>query len=202
MPELTTTQGRPRLRPTPAAILLGLAAILPAAGWAQPYSVGRWTVDGGGASRAEAGPFVLFGTAGQPDAGHLPGATFSVYGGFWGPGSPSIVGVGDPPGEGPQPPGTAPVSFELRLHGAAPNPLADRTRIAFELPRDLPVEIRVHDLFGARVRTLANGTHSAGRHAIDWDTRGADGRRVGPGLYFVRVRLGTLEKSLKLVVVR
>jgi hypothetical protein len=53
------------------------------------FSIGWWTVDGGGGTSTSAS-FTLNGTAGQPDAGSLTSANFSLAGGFWG-GRPGLV---------------------------------------------------------------------------------------------------------------
>jgi hypothetical protein len=47
------------------------------------FSLGWWTVDGGGGTSTATG-FSLSGTAGQPDAGALTGTGFRLAGGFWG----------------------------------------------------------------------------------------------------------------------
>jgi hypothetical protein len=41
-----------------------------------------WTADGGG-GHSQGGSYILSGTAGQPDAGALAGASYSLSGGFW-----------------------------------------------------------------------------------------------------------------------
>jgi hypothetical protein len=63
------------------------AAAAPA--WAQPYAVPWHTIDGGGTSAVGGGPYVLAGTAGQPDAsGAYAGGPYTIAGGFW-PGTAS-----------------------------------------------------------------------------------------------------------------
>ena len=50
---------------------------------AQPYDVSWWTVDGGGGS-SSGGPYVLTGTAGQPDAGGpFAASPYGLHSGFW-----------------------------------------------------------------------------------------------------------------------
>jgi hypothetical protein len=50
---------------------------------AQDYSIGWFTIDGGGGTSA-GGIYTLSGTAGQPDAGSMSGGIFTLSGGFWG----------------------------------------------------------------------------------------------------------------------
>ena len=49
----------------------------------QDYSLSWWTVDGGGATWSTDGRYRLGGTAGQPDAGLLAAADYTLGGGFW-----------------------------------------------------------------------------------------------------------------------
>jgi hypothetical protein len=46
------------------------------------YEIPWFTVDGGGGNSG-GGPYILSGTAGQPDAGELSGDTYTLTGGFW-----------------------------------------------------------------------------------------------------------------------
>jgi flagellar hook assembly protein FlgD len=58
----------------------------------------------------------------------------------------------------------------------------------------------VFDVHGRRVRTLAKSEWPAGYHALDWNGRDAQGRRVSPGIYLYRMEAGTFRKSRKLAV--
>src|SRR5712672_2620984 len=62
---------------------------------AQSYSIDWFTVDGGGGTSSN-GQYVVSGTIGQPEAGHMAGGSFSLDGGFWG-----LVAAVQTPG-GPQ----------------------------------------------------------------------------------------------------
>lgn len=183
-----------------SVVLLLASLVLPRHGVAAPYAISRWTVDGGGVSSQPVGAYVCGGTVGQPDAGLLTRLNYRLAGGFWGSMAPSVSGVADStdgdPGSFPDIPGIR----QARIEPPAPNPLRSQTRIAFLLPEPREVEIKIFDIHGSLVRVLAQGPRPAGRYTLEWNTRGEDGDRVGAGIYFVRVRLGTLEKSLKLVV--
>jgi len=189
---------------TAGSILAAFLITFPAGSEGGEYTMTRWTVDGGGAFPLEVGRYRLGGTIGQPDAGPLASGSYAVGGGFWGSFAPSVVGVADTTDADPgAPPGGPPAeTLQLRVLAPAPNPVLYHTRIAFDLPDDCDVDIRVYDLHGALVRTLADDSRPAGRLAVEWDARDLSGERVGAGIYFVRVRLGTLVQSHKLVVVR
>ena len=64
-------------------LILGLGLLLPATGFAQPYSIDWYKVAGGGGT-STGGTYQINGTIGQPDAsGALTGGNYSVTGGFW-----------------------------------------------------------------------------------------------------------------------
>jgi hypothetical protein len=49
---------------------------------AASYTVPWWTVDSGGGT-SQGGPYILSGTAGQPEPGNLSGGNYLLKGGFW-----------------------------------------------------------------------------------------------------------------------
>ncbi len=68
-----------------AMLILLVASLLLtgiAAAQSSGYSLGWFTIDGGGGTSA-AGGYVLNGTIGQPDAGSLNGGPYSLFSGFW-----------------------------------------------------------------------------------------------------------------------
>jgi hypothetical protein len=165
-------------------------------------SVNWWTVDGGGNGYAKAGTYNLAGTSGQPDAGRLTGSPYTINGGFWGKGALVITAVEVPDPSTAAEDGATGAPKVARVLPAKPNPTGSTVRFSFELPNARNVEIRVYSVTGALVRTLARRTYPEGRHAITWDGRDSGGALVGQGLYIVQVRLGSLERSQKLLIVR
>jgi hypothetical protein len=73
------------------------------------------------------------------------------------------------------------------LLGAAPNPFNPRTAVRFELGRPAEVRLRIYDVRGAMVRTLAWGRFPEGSHRVVWDGRDDRRRDVGSGAYFLRL---------------
>ena len=94
-----------------------------------------------------------------------------------------------------------PERFDLRLAGA--NPVRERARLELAVPRRTPIDVRVHDIRGALVRTLATGLFEPGNHPLTWDGLDEGGRAAGPGVYFVRMSSGGRQvTTLRLVLVR
>ena len=76
---------------------------------------------------------------------------------------------------------------QLVLEANYPNPFNPMTTIAFALPKTSQVQLRVYDLSGKLVRTLAEETLSAGQHEVVWTGRDDTGRRAASGMYFYRL---------------
>jgi hypothetical protein len=175
--------------------LLGCALIGLATPAAAQYQMQRWTVDGGGSSAMTGGDYSLSGTAGQADAGALQSATYTLDGGFWGSMDAVPVDVPDLDDEQEQ-------VLSLRIFPPLPNPARAGAQIRFQIPDPRPVQVRVYNVRGELVRTLVQRALPAGPHLVDWDTRGASGRPVSSGIYFVRVQLGETIRTHRLTVIR
>ena len=74
----------------------------------------------------------------------------------------------------------------LRFAPASPNPFRGRTTLRWALPAARHVRLRVHDVAGRLIRTLADGEMQAGEHSVVWDQTDDGGHRMHAGLYFVR----------------
>ena len=100
--------------------------------------------------------------------------------------------------------GTPPVTppAMLRLSAPWPNPSPGATHLAFELPRATRGELAVYDLAGRVTATLASGDLAAGAHSVRWSGEGTDGRPAAPGLYFVRLRTGFGNATVRLAIAR
>jgi hypothetical protein len=83
-----------------------------------------------------------------------------------------------------------------------PNPAIADARITFTLPGAAAVRIDVVDVAGRKVRELAAGTMPAGAHSLIWNGLDDSGRRVGSGVYFVRLHGDRIEETLRIVRLR
>ncbi len=71
----------------------------------------------------------------------------------------------------------------VQLLGNYPNPFNPDTRIVFELPRDLRVQLTVYDVRGHLVKVLVDEQRTVGRYEEAWHGLDAAGRRVASGVY-------------------
>lgn len=90
----------------------------------------------------------------------------------------------------------------LALGQNAPNPFRSSTSISIELPERTAIELAVFDVAGRRVATIASGERGAGTHDFAWNGAGQDGRVVGAGIYFYRLKAGNRTLTRKLLLVR
>jgi hypothetical protein len=88
------------------------------------------------------------------------------------------------------------------LHQNQPNPFSASTSIAFELPGTAPVVLRIYDVHGRLVRTLADGNVARGTGSFEWDGRDDRGLRLGPGVYVYRLDAGGRSLSRRLLMLR
>jgi hypothetical protein len=102
--------------------------------------------------------------------------------------------------EGPTPPNSSTASLGLRLAGASPS--SGPFVFAYENPKATHVLCGVYDASGREVASLSDADQTGGRHTITWRATDADGRRVRPGVYLVRLALDGQVRSSRAVVVR
>jgi len=93
-----------------------------------------------------------------------------------------------------------PSSFELTQN--YPNPFNPETMISFQLPQSSIVSLRIYDITGRLVRTLADGYWRAGYHGSIWDTRDNLGNEVAGGIYFYSLVAGEFRATRRMVLLR
>ncbi len=76
---------------------------------------------------------------------------------------------------------------QITLLGNFPNPFNPSTRIAFELPSDSPVSLKVYNIRGQLVRDLSTGPLSAGSHEVPWDGQDRRGQPAPSGIYLYKL---------------
>jgi len=90
----------------------------------------------------------------------------------------------------------------LTLYQNYPNPFNPSTTIAFFLPKESEVELKVYDTSGREIITLADGTMGAGKHRAEWNGTNRAGAAVSSGIYYYRLSTGRERITRKLVLMR
>jgi hypothetical protein len=83
------------------------------------------------------------------------------------------------------------------LYQNYPNPFNPSTTIEFALPKSTFVTLKVYNLLGEEVATLAEEKRAAGIHKINWDARG-----LASGVYVYRLEAGSFIQTKKLILMR
>jgi hypothetical protein len=108
-----------------------------------------------------------------------------------------VTGASDPVDVGPG----GPLAF--RLHAGHPNPFVRSTTIRFDVPWRAAVSLRVYDVRGRLVRTLAAGVAlEAGRHQRVWNGTTEDGKRARAGVYFYELTAAGFRRVSRVVKLR
>ena len=98
--------------------------------------------------------------------------------------------------------GLDPLLPTVVLHQNFPNPLLNYTRIRFELPSRLPVDLTLFDVKGRKIVVMIRDILDEDRHEYVWDGRGSSGKAVASGVYFLRLRAGSTDCVRKVVIIR
>jgi hypothetical protein len=88
------------------------------------------------------------------------------------------------------------------LNQNVPNPFNPMTTIRFSLPQRGPVDLRVYDVRGALVRTLASGELAVGHHTRVWLGRNDQDQPVPSGVYFYRLETGHESVTRRMTLVK
>jgi len=91
---------------------------------------------------------------------------------------------------------------ETRLLGVSPNPIRDQAQIRFQLAAPGRVTLRVSDVSGRAVATLADDILKPGRYSAVWNARDDNVKAVPAGIYFCRLEAGNERLTRKLVLTR
>jgi hypothetical protein len=103
-------------------------------------------------------------------------------------------------------------AFEVSLVGAStpplylayprPTPAAGSVTIGFSLSSTGPARLRIFDIAGKAIRTLADQRFAAGPVELRWDGRDDRSRAVGSGLYVARLEVEGRSLVRHIVLIR
>ncbi len=95
--------------------------------------------------------------------------------------------------------GGIPTSFELSQN--YPNPFNPSTMIAYGLPKDAAVSLKVYNMIGQEIATLVNERQSAGRYVVTFNTQSLP-FSLSSGMYFYRLQAGDVGEIRKMMLVK
>lgn len=89
------------------------------------------------------------------------------------------------------------ISTHYELQQNYPNPFNPSTTISFALPKSSNVTLKLFDMFGRELATLAQGKFSAGRHHVVFDATS-----FSSGVYFYRLQAKEFSQTRRLTLIK
>jgi len=89
-----------------------------------------------------------------------------------------------------------------RLNHNYPNPFNPSTTISFDLAQAGEVKLRIFNVKGQLVKTLANGNFTPGNHKAVWDGKDTNNRNVASGVYFYRLETKGFTQTRKMLMIK
>lgn len=84
-----------------------------------------------------------------------------------------------------------------------PNPFNPQTTIAFDLPGEMAVSLRIYDTAGRLVDVLMDDEIARqGRNEVVWRGRDSNGRALPSGTYFYRLEVGARSEMKKMALIK
>jgi hypothetical protein len=87
----------------------------------------------------------------------------------------------------------------------SPNPLINYTVISFTVPeilRNSVSKLSIYDMQGKVVETLINEVLPPGNYITQWDCRNVSGDFVSSGIYLIKIWVGNVDETTKVIVAR
>ncbi len=103
-------------------------------------------------------------------------------------------------GDHPQEDLALPQVFSLEQN--FPNPFNPTTTIAFNVPLDGALSLKVFNMLGQEVATLADGYYAAGRYELLWNARNGLEKRAASGVYFYTIESADMRIVKKMVLLK
>ncbi len=100
--------------------------------------------------------------------------------------------------KGPPEPG----NYVFELNQNVPNPFNPTTSIAYSIPKDGWVSLKIYNVAGHLIKTLVDEWQCSGTHKIIWEGRDNRSVNVASGIYFVVLRTSKHTQTRKLVLLR
>lgn len=88
------------------------------------------------------------------------------------------------------------------LRSIVPNPLVSETTIQYEVANGARTRLVILDVRGRVVSALLDEVAGEGLRSLRWNSTDDGGRRVAPGLYFVRLTSGGVARTGRVLVIR
>lgn len=83
-----------------------------------------------------------------------------------------------------------------------PNPFNPETQIQYTVLKPANIEVKIFNLLGQEMTTLADRRHSPGSYSVTWDSRDRFGKLAPSGIYLYRLSAGEFSETRRMVLIR
>ena len=94
------------------------------------------------------------------------------------------------------------IPLAFKVYNAYPNPFNPITSIGYDLPKDGFINITIYSMMGNIVKTLVNGSQTAGNKTIQWNATNDKNEPVSAGLYLYTIQTGELRQTKKMILLK
>ena len=90
----------------------------------------------------------------------------------------------------------------LTLKQNSPNPFNRSTVISFTLKKVSTINLKIYNIKGKEITTLAKGNYTAGNYQFTWNGTDCNGHQVCPGIYIYRLEAGLFYETKSMILSR
>ena len=91
---------------------------------------------------------------------------------------------------------------EFVLKDNYPNPFNPVTTLRYEIAVNTNVKITIYDMMGRIVKTLVNGSQTAGYRSIEWNATNDRNEPVSAGLYLYTIQAKNYSQTKKMILLK
>jgi hypothetical protein len=66
----------------------------------------------------------------------------------------------------------------------------------------LPITLKIYNILGQKIRTLVDEPQKPGIYEVSWDGKDEQGSDVASGIYFCKLKVGSFQKTQKMVLLK
>ena len=98
--------------------------------------------------------------------------------------------------------GKPPLNSDFKLYQNYPNPFNPITALQYDLTKEGVVNITIYDMMGRLVKTLVDGSQTAGFKTVQWDATDDRNEPISAGLYLYTMQKGQHRETGKMVLIK
>ncbi len=112
----------------------------------------------------------------------------------------SIIGIEEQKGRDSE---MALSGLTFALHNPAPNPFTTKAKISYSIAKPCKVKIGVYDITGRLIKRLINAQElPPNNYTLLWSGDDEQGRKLGSGVYFIRMEAGDFRANKKITILK